>query len=979
MKKYLLLLLITCVIWFSSQSTQASTDLSAWDIVITTVNTDSTFSTGWCPNPTSTNNAFEFLNRIDIASGTVIYFTDNAITSTGSWRGGEWTIVFTATNLIPAWSFTYYSDCALVSSPANWSKVGGWDPANAWDNLIAYQWVLWGTWATIDFLYAIWFAWATTWITTGIPTSNNSYLPAWLTLWTTALALTPWTKRNAQYTCPSTTNLYEPNFLTTVSDNTNWTWGAVGFSYLTLSWSCSVIPQFDLSVTKTLLPITGNYFSSDYYHIGSPIWFLLQATVLGNTWYNVSLHDILPPYITFVSATATTGNYTNIDGLWQIGKMSSGSTESLIIYGTLQTTGLGYNTGVALYSGVDTNTGNNSAVILYTWLQADNMVLLSWGSQSVISWSTVTYDISYVYSGTFINTWSIAFLFPSGFVLQSSTNPWYLPISWWIIWSWIIFAPNDSWIITLVWTIAGSSGAVFTWTTIIGDDTYCMSHYFLSGNFDGCLETTTWNNISLTTGTILQTVYDLFVIKTWSVTGYAGTIVPYTIIVTNKWPHPATNITVTDIPWIWLIWAPYTTWIVQLLSWQSRVWNTSGAISNSIVSGQNITNTVLVTTTDAGELYTGDNTTWYSFIWLSDKTDIGVTITGVQNIWGWISSYTLIVTNYGPNTWYNLLLPLSKTWPMTLSHTGFVRSSIWIWETVQYTFTWFVSTGVATGTLYSIATIGWFSGVDLMTGNNSTSIAWNISNYAYWFGGGGGYEPAPTGSYTTGIVPVQPIVPTASGDIIYNTDIEDGVCYTRKNLSLITDPYTSIVNKEFPNVLTMLYNYWLTKYTTVDTYRPEDMITRQEAAKMFSQFAMNVLCRKGQDITITYSDIDTVDSTLLPYIDLAYKLWLMHGDTAAGTFRPNDLITKQEFVTVLMRMLLASSLPEPDSDTWYSSYTNLAKNLSILSQNIDQTSVSISRHDAWLLFFRAYKNQDYTLYGIGYILENAQAMIDENQ
>jgi hypothetical protein len=112
--------------------------LAPGDLVITTVNTDSAFTTVGCPNPSSTNNLFAFMNRVDMSSGTVIYFTDNA-RSGSTWTSSEGTIVFTATNLIPAGTTNYYNDCSPGSFPAIWSRVAGFDPASAGDNIIAYQ------------------------------------------------------------------------------------------------------------------------------------------------------------------------------------------------------------------------------------------------------------------------------------------------------------------------------------------------------------------------------------------------------------------------------------------------------------------------------------------------------------------------------------------------------------------------------------------------------------------------------------------------------------------------------------------------------------------------------------------------------------------------------------------------------------------------------------------------------------------------
>lgn len=83
-------------------------------------------------------------------------------------------------------------------------------------------------------------------------------------------------------------------------------------------------------------------------------------------------------------------------------------------------------------------------------------------------------------------------------------------------------------------------------------------------------------------------------------------------------------------------------------------------------------------------------------------------------------------------------------------------------------------------------------------------------------------------------------------------------------------------SEEFKQALTFLYAYEMTMFRSIDEYDPYRKISRQEAAKMLSQFAMNVLCRKPQTtLSTNYTDMEGVDLTLRSYIDLAYKLGLM--------------------------------------------------------------------------------------------------------
>jgi len=68
-----------------------------------------------------------------------------------------------------------------------------------------------------------------------------------------------------------------------------------------------------------------------------------------------------------------------------------------------------------------------------------------------------------------------------------------------------------------------------------------------------------------------------------------------------------------------------------------------------------------------------------------------------------------------------------------------------------------------------------------------------------------------------------------------------------------------LTTEEFNKALSFLYSYEMTMFDSVDAYTPQRNLTRAEAAKLFSNFAMHVLCRTpDSNITIDYSDIDKV-------------------------------------------------------------------------------------------------------------------------
>lgn len=111
---------------------------------------------------------------------------------------------------------------------------------------------------------------------------------------------------------------------------------------------------------------------------------------------------------------------------------------------------------------------------------------------------------------------------------------------------------------------------------------------------------------------------------------------------------------------------------------------------------------------------------------------------------------------------------------------------------------------------------------------------------------------------------------------IYNPDIATGTCFVPRPLQPISSGFTTSVSIEFLKAMVALKSYELTRFNDVDQFEPYDNLTREEAAKFLSQFAMNVLCRKPDPaITVNYQDIGTADPTLKQYIVLAKQLKIM--------------------------------------------------------------------------------------------------------
>ena len=204
--------------------------------------------------------------------------------------------------------------------------------------------------------------------------------------------------------------------------------------------------------------------------------------------------------------------------------------------------------------------------------------------------------------------------------------------------------------------------------------------------------------------------------------------------------------------------------------------------------------------------------------------------------------------------------------------------------------------------------------------------------------------------------------------VIFNPTIENGKCYTRREYFGIKDSETLVTSEEFKKALSFLRSYEMTMFDNVEGFDPKRNLSREEAAKIFSNFAINVLCRKpDKNLSIHYSDVENANSTLKPYITLAYQLGVMKGSGMGdGEFRPFDAISKAEVNAVLIRMILKSYLDEKQSENkmWYSEYNKVATDLGIINQGAGAEPVL--RNNVALMLFRAYKNQVFDWRNINY-------------
>ncbi len=113
-------------------------------------------------------------------------------------------------------------------------------------------------------------------------------------------------------------------------------------------------PVTDLSIVKTV--------DNVYPHVGSNVVFTIKATNNGpSTATGVAVTDILQSGYQYVSSTTTAGTFNSSTGVWTIGNMLNGATETLTITVTVVSPGNYSNTAIIYGNETDNLMANNSS------------------------------------------------------------------------------------------------------------------------------------------------------------------------------------------------------------------------------------------------------------------------------------------------------------------------------------------------------------------------------------------------------------------------------------------------------------------------------------------------------------------------------------------------------------------------------------------------------------------------------------------
>ena len=119
-------------------------------------------------------------------------------------------------------------------------------------------------------------------------------------------------------------------------------------------------------------------------------------------------------------------------------------------------------------------------------------------------------------------------------------------------------------------------------------------------------------------------------------------------------------------------------------------------------------------------------------------------------------------------------------------------------------------------------------------------------------------------------------------------------------------------SQELKDAYSWAYQNWITTQPDIDSANMKWNITREEMAKMISNYAKNILW-KTPDTTKSCLFINSnINPDLVNSVTESCQLWLMW--QWISDFRPKDSVTRAEFWTVLSRAL------RWDKNAWWNTY-----------------------------------------------------------
>ncbi|MDR3169101.1 MAG: hypothetical protein LBU27_05050 [Candidatus Peribacteria bacterium] len=153
-----------------------------------------------------------------------------------------------------------------------------------------------------------------------------------------------------------------------------------------------------------------------------------------------------------------------------------------------------------------------------------------------------------------------------------------------------------------------------------------------------------------------------------------------------------------------------------------------------------------------------------------------------------------------------------------------------------------------------------------------------------------------------------------------------------------------------------MYENGLTIYNNTTTYRPKDLVSREESAKLVGQLYQVLQfeqIKRGGDCN--FVDTNKFNLSLAPFITKTCERGIFQGNGATHEFMPYDSLTKAQVLAVLTRILEGKMSNETANPRRIEYYVKM-KQIGITNvSNLDLIDLPLTREEMALLLYR-FKN-----------------------
>ncbi len=165
---------------------------------------------------------------------------------------------------------------------------------------------------------------------------------------------------------------------------------------------------------------------------------------------------------------------------------------------------------------------------------------------------------------------------------------------------------------------------------------------------------------------------------------------------------------------------------------------------------------------------------------------------------------------------------------------------------------------------------------------------------------------------------------------------------------------TPEVSADMPAAVAYLNSVGITKYSDVSSFRPNDSITRQEAAKFYVEYAKAIL-KKVPDTSkkCNFTDESDMDSSLQSYVVESCQLGIFKG-YPDGSFKPTSNILKWQAIALVLRPSIWTM--EENVSPWYLNYYLKAMELWLTNEQLIAMEWAATRWEIALMIYNYSKS-----------------------